>query len=74
MKIRAATDSDRAAIWEIFREVIASGETYPIEPDMFPMAILREMLGREYFVRIQPQPELEAELLPRPHDESPAAG
>jgi hypothetical protein len=47
---------------------------YPIEPDMFPMAILREMLGREYFVRIQPPPELEAELLPRPHDEPPAAG
>ena len=32
MKIRPATDSDRDAIWEIFREVIAAGETYPIEP------------------------------------------
>jgi GNAT superfamily N-acetyltransferase len=34
MNIRLATDSDRDAIWEIFREVIAAGETYPIEPDI----------------------------------------
>ena len=34
MKIRAATDSDHDAIWEIFREVIASGDTYPIEPNI----------------------------------------
>ena len=34
MKIRLATDSDRDAIWEIFREVIAAGETYPIERDI----------------------------------------
>jgi len=32
LKIRPATDSDRDAIWEIFREVIAAGETYPINP------------------------------------------
>jgi L-amino acid N-acyltransferase YncA len=31
MKIRAATKADRDAIWEIFREVIAAGETYPLE-------------------------------------------
>jgi L-amino acid N-acyltransferase YncA len=29
--IRPAVDSDREAIWEIFREVIAVGETYPID-------------------------------------------
>ena len=34
MKIRPATDADRDAIWEIFREVIAAGETYPIEPNI----------------------------------------
>ena len=32
--IRSATDSDRDAIWEIFREVIAAGETYPIDPEI----------------------------------------
>jgi len=34
MKIRPATDADRDAIWEIFREVIAVGETYPLEQDI----------------------------------------
>ena len=34
MRIRRATDSDQDAIWEIFQEVIASGDTYPIEPDI----------------------------------------
>src|SRR4029453_930206 len=33
MKIRAATEADRDAIWQIFNEVIVSGETYPINPD-----------------------------------------
>lgn len=32
MTIRPATDSDHDAIWEIFREVIAAGETYPLDP------------------------------------------
>jgi len=30
MSIRPATDSDHDAIWKIFHEVIAAGETYPI--------------------------------------------
>ncbi|HLW35266.1 MAG TPA: N-acetyltransferase [Chthoniobacterales bacterium] len=30
--IRPATDADRDAIWNIFREVIAAGETYPLDP------------------------------------------
>jgi L-amino acid N-acyltransferase YncA len=34
LNIRPATDSDRDAIWEIFREVIAAGDTYPIDPKM----------------------------------------
>ena len=34
MTIRPANESDREAIREIFREVIATGETYPIEPDI----------------------------------------
>ena len=32
--IRSATESDRDAIWEIFREVIAAGETYPLNRDI----------------------------------------
>lgn len=36
----------------------------PIEPDMLPLSILQEMMGREYFVRVYPTPEIETELLP----------
>lgn len=36
---------------------------YPITPDMFPMSIMREMLGREYFVRVLPPREIEATLI-----------
>ncbi len=32
--IRSATDSDRGAIWEIFREVIVAGETYPLDENI----------------------------------------
>ena len=34
LTIRPATDADHDAIWEIFREVIAVGETYPIDPNI----------------------------------------
>jgi L-amino acid N-acyltransferase YncA len=32
LNIRSATDSDRDAIWEIFHEVVATGDTYVFEP------------------------------------------
>ena len=34
LKIRPATDADREAIWKIFHEVIAAGDTYPFDPQM----------------------------------------
>ena len=34
LNIRPATDSDRDAIWNVFHEVVAAGDTYPIDPDM----------------------------------------
>jgi L-amino acid N-acyltransferase YncA len=34
IEIRPATDSDRDAIWEIFHEVVAAGDTYPFDPKM----------------------------------------
>ena len=34
MKIRLVAEADRDAIWNIFHEVIAAGETYPINPDI----------------------------------------
>src|SRR5229473_578496 len=32
--IRPATDSDRDPIWKIFQEVIAAGDTYPLDPNI----------------------------------------
>jgi ribosomal protein S18 acetylase RimI-like enzyme len=34
MKIRRATEADRDAIWNIFHEVVASGDTYALDPHM----------------------------------------
>ena len=34
LRIRTTTDADRDAIWKIFREVIAAGETYPLDPEI----------------------------------------
>jgi L-amino acid N-acyltransferase YncA len=34
MKIRLATDPDRDAIWNIFHEVVAAGDTYALDSNM----------------------------------------
>ena len=34
MKIRQATDADRDAIWNIFHEVVATGDTYALDPNI----------------------------------------
>jgi len=34
LNIRLAKDPDREAIWKIFHEVVAAGETYPIDPEI----------------------------------------
>ena len=34
MKIRLATEADRDAIWNIFREVVAAGDTYALDPNI----------------------------------------
>ena len=44
------------------RAIAAHRSQFPIEADLFPQAMLQEMLGREYFVRILPPREVSAEL------------
>ena len=34
MEIRGATEADREAIWKIFHEVVAAGDTYALDPNM----------------------------------------
>ena len=44
--------------------IAAHRSQYAIEADMLPLPLLRELMGQEYFVRVQPAPEIETELLP----------
>jgi L-amino acid N-acyltransferase YncA len=52
MMIRRPTDSDREAIWEIFREVIAAGETYPLEPNISRAEALAYWFQRDAHVYV----------------------
>jgi LmbE family N-acetylglucosaminyl deacetylase len=45
--------------------IAAHRTQYPIDPTMLPLAMLQEMMGCEYFVRVAPTRELETELLIR---------
>jgi hypothetical protein len=45
--------------------IAAHSIQYPITPGMLPLAMLQEIMGREYFVRVAPARKLETELLPR---------
>jgi len=44
------------------RAIAAHRTQFPIQPDLFPRSMLEEMLGREYFVRVAPPREPEADL------------
>jgi LmbE family N-acetylglucosaminyl deacetylase len=43
--------------------IAAHRTQYPIAPGMLPLSMLQEMMGREYFVRVTPERQLETELL-----------
>ena len=45
------------------RATAAHRSQYPIDPDMFPERILREMFGAEYFIQVLPERELDSSLL-----------
>jgi LmbE family N-acetylglucosaminyl deacetylase len=51
-----------AFIRQKIQAVAAHRTQYPIDPDMFPESMLIELFGQEYFVRVQPPPNLETEL------------
>src|SRR5690349_57022 len=46
MKIRPATKADRDAIWKIFREVVAAGDTYALDPNISREDALAYWFGR----------------------------
>ncbi len=45
--------------------VAAHRTQFPIRPDMFPLSLLTEMMGKEYFLSVYSLGEPEAELFPR---------
>lgn len=46
------------------RAMSAHRSQYPITPDMFPLDMLQELMGHEYFVQIFPRPSLIESLFP----------
>jgi L-amino acid N-acyltransferase YncA len=52
MRIRRATESDHEAIWEIFREVIVAGETYPLDTNISREDALAYWFQRDAFVYV----------------------
>ena len=44
------------------RAIAAHYTQFPIQAELFPQAMLHEMLGREYFVRVLPPRELSPDL------------
>jgi L-amino acid N-acyltransferase YncA len=46
MKIRLATHRDREAIWKIFHEIVAAGDTYALDPDLSRKKALQYWCGK----------------------------
>lgn len=44
--------------------IAAHRSQYAIEVDMFPLSIMQELMGMEYFVRVYPTPKIKRELFP----------
>src|SRR5256885_1298114 len=55
LTIRPATDADRDAIWEIFREVITAGDTYPLDPSISRQEALAYWFQRDACVYLAEQ-------------------
>jgi L-amino acid N-acyltransferase YncA len=47
MRIRTATDVDRDAIWKIFHEVVAAGDTYALNPHISRKEALNYWFGAD---------------------------
>jgi len=46
MKIRVAIDADRDAIWKIFHEIVAAGDTYALDPNVSRKEALQYWFGK----------------------------
>ncbi len=65
--LKATTRIDACAYVERKVAALAAHRTqFPFKPDMFPLPMLEEMFGNEYFVRIYPRMEMETDLFQIP--------
>jgi len=58
MKIRPATETDRDAIWNIFHEVVAAGDTYAFDPNISREDALAYWFGLRTHTYVAKQPEV----------------
>jgi ribosomal protein S18 acetylase RimI-like enzyme len=76
MKIRSATDADRDAIWNIFHEVVAAGDTYALDPNISREDALAYWFApgtHTYVVEINRESVGEADSFPGTATPSPTA-
>jgi L-amino acid N-acyltransferase YncA len=76
MKIRQATEADHDAIWKIFREVVAGGDTYALDPHMSREDALAYWFAcrtHTYVMEIDRQSAGEADSFPGTATPSPTA-
>ncbi|HKS03864.1 MAG TPA: N-acetyltransferase [Chthoniobacterales bacterium] len=69
MKIRHAVDADRDAIWNIFREIVAAGDTYALDPQISREDALAYWLapGTHAYVAEEPAVGLAGTYILRPN-------
>jgi L-amino acid N-acyltransferase YncA len=59
MEIRPATEADRDAIWNIFHEVMAAGDTYALDPNMSREDALAYWFAPRTHTYVAKQPAME---------------
>ena len=69
MKIRPAVEADRNAIWNIFREVVAAGDTYALDPNISRKDALAYWFvpGTQTYVAEQPPMGIAGTYILRPN-------
>ena len=69
MKIRPAVEADRNAIWNIFREVVAAGDTYALDPNISRKDALAYWFvpGTQTYVAEQPPMGIAGTYILRPY-------
>ncbi len=59
MKIRPANEADRDAIWKIFHEVVADGDTYALDPKISRAGALAYWFAPGTYTYVAEQPAME---------------